>query len=372
MIKNNIFVISTLGQLNQIKKILNRDNANHVLVISYGNKNLTNSIIVGLGDLDYTIITISNEMKNEDYKILFDNYKKFFEKFNYITDIYICSFEGHYNYINVINKKLKCNLHLVEEGSGTYNLLKDSSIKNNLIFLKVKKKGIKDWIRLINILIPKQKKSKILYKLLFFAPLYIRERFNIIKEYNSVNLTFPYKVKEVFHSEKYNEIFDNNIFTNQNEPLVIKEIESNAIIFVNQSFNIPNELHVSIVLEVLDSVFHEKKIYIKFHPKDSDVLKSEFRKQININKLEYSLLEFEHEIPFEDILLKSNINTLVGISSTALIYSKKYKTNIKCISIGEQYFSKIINVDDIALKDKYFIRYTIDVLRVFKELIDFK
>lgn len=357
----NLYIVSTLGQIKQVNKYINKKIKSKVIIINYGNQELMRNICSNVKkECDSLVINIPY---NDNHKI---NKKKLFDIVGLIMrepyeNIFLCSFQTFYNYFNYFAKRNGVKVHLVEEGIGTYNLLLKTNIKEQL------KENLRLLINQKEILyrLSPNKKRKIMRCLTFFMPRYYSEYYKIINKYETINVVFPEKLKKVFTANKFKAISNKVLISNENRKIILAEIkEKSPTFFVNQTFGVDDFLHVETCLDILFSKFNKKDIYIKLHPKDTKEIKSVFIEQIKKRKYPYRVLDFKIEIPFEEVLSCYNKANIISIASSTLVYSGILNSNFRSYSIKNDYFSKVKN-SDVPEDVISFIRYNISVINIF-------
>lgn len=374
----NVFFVSTQGQIRNVATYIKQYNVkNVVIVVLYTLKNtatLKNSVnlIEELREKGIDILTIKkhclpnkpSEYSRKKMRIIYEDYEKLFDEIDYIGNIknvFICSFNNHYIYIKtIILKKYKnISLNLLEEGLGTYtSFLTDREEKNE----KVDMYKVKDSINIIK----KEFKVifnsiKIILRNLFVflirllsvitninLELLIKDKltpekykYGWIREFNEVCVCFPELLaKSDIKCEKFTKL-DLKIST------VIKKedldfIPQNINIFINQKYGLDSRNHFKVILSILEEMNIDNIIF-KFHPKEDINLNkeilNELSKEFSINII--YLEEIEH-LPVENIIQSKNINKIIGINSSSMVYAPIFNEDIEVISIAKKYIYKAV------------------------------
>lgn len=378
----NLFIVSNIGQLYQAQALIRKEKLDeNVIAILYTNLNTT--------ILDYLIGSVDNQLFTQKETVLLPNYpnkfsirklrnikvsyEKLVEKYSF-NKIFLCSYETHYNYFKDIAKENGIELNLFEEGTATYKFLIDENVESPTISGRFKRaftlnkndlrrsfesenyiiKPLKILVRSVKrfaaALFTKNQREKIK---LYFYPEDLKSAFQTIDEFDEVFVAFPEKAKLIFKAKKYNELisdFSLNQETTRliNESYALEHLNEHSVVFVNQRYNVPHAVHVDIIISFLKRHFTEERIFIKFHPKDSEQVKQEFEDQIKLNNLNAEIIDLDIEVPFEAILKVKRPKMVVGISSTSLIYTEKILPGTKTLSCAHYYISHLVEqaIDD--------------------------
>lgn len=320
----NLFIISTLGQLNQVEKLIKYENLDDcILVILYtnqtlrmpkllqkkSNKKIFSKIILFL----LPMAPNSNELKKlfrmkKDYHALIDMVKP--------INLYLLSFESHYTLIATYAKRKNINLILLDDGVGTY---KNKSVE-------------KDDGRKFS--------EKIIAKCLG-----VNTAFKWHLDFKKVYATFPALLKETFQAEEYHQFFahaslgvtDQNIINLVNKYHVTK----NDYIYINQRYAIDDADLIETTLLILNELSFEfdSNIFIKLHPKDSVKIKNDFKKALKENNKIF-LIE-DNEFLIEPSLAYIQPKGIISLASTTLIYAPLVSSDIKVFSI-KPWFTNIV------------------------------
>ncbi|WP_404468979.1 alpha-2,8-polysialyltransferase family protein [Sutcliffiella horikoshii] len=380
----NLFLISNLGQLYQAQALIRKQGLdNNVLGILYTNMNTT--------IYDYLVGNVDKNLFDEVESVLLPNfpnrytrkkltqmrnqYELLFDKYNF-ERVFICSFEGHYNFIKSIASERGTRIALFEEGTATYKWLINEEtqeltlkgrLKRALIISKndFKKAYNNSFVKVVidkSLIIQTTKASFKLLKRITAAfitkkhrtsiqaslyPRKVREAFGKITEFDELYVAFPDKAKDIFKAEKYNELISDYELNEESKLLIekstaLKSLTNDSIVFVNQKYKVPNDVHVNAILSFFADNYSEEKIFIKFHPRDPEVMKEAFARGIVRYNLNVEIIDLDIEVPFESILKVKKPKLVIGISSTSLIYTKKINPETQTISCANYYISYLI------------------------------
>jgi hypothetical protein len=373
----NLFVVSNLGQLYQAQGIIRlRKEFNNILLILYTRRNLDilekieKSVDQELF-MKVELLQLPDFPLKKNRRVQLSIYKQYenFLNVNKVSNLYLSSFEHHYNFLYHLAKEREIKVILFEEGTATYkNLVPEedySRISQIKLGLKKFVKGIVKSFQELIFSFLKPKEINKLQKLLL--PKKLKSAMDTIHEFDEAYVAFPEKAKLLFSSKLFHELtveyeLNNDIITQIEENPLLKKIDNKSVIFVNQRYSISNKLHLDIISNFLKDSFGEKfNIFIKMHPKDSNAMKESFRKWANESNNIY-LLDFDIEIPIEAILKVKKPGYLVGISSTSLVYTAKNNPEIKVISCADYYLDKLSKSGYVYDREYYVIKYHRDIL----------
>nr|AHN54691.1 polysialyltransferase variant [synthetic construct] len=341
--RNNLFVISNLGQLNQVQSLIKIQKlTNNLLVILYTSKNLKMPKLVhqsankNLFESIY-LFELPRSPNNITPKKLLYIYRSYKKILNIIqpAHLYMLSFTGHYSYLISIAKKKNITTHLIDEGTGTYAPLLESfsyhptTLERYLIGNNLNIKGY-------------------------------------IDHFDVLHVPFPEYAKKIFNAKKYNRFFAHagGISVNNNIANLQKkyQISKNDYIFVSQRYPISDDLYYKSIVEILNSISLQikGKIFIKLHPKEmgNNYVMSLFLNMVEINPR----LVVINEPPFliEPLIYLTNPKGIIGLASSSLIYTPLLSPSTQCLSIGEL----IIN-----LIQKYSMVENTEMIQVHLEII---
>lgn len=332
-VRTNLFVVSHFGQLSQVEAFIEfKKLVDNVLIVVYTERNTEMPRLIKerynhnkFKEVDFLLLpNFPNKIRlkqllnmQKQYRTLINNVKP--------INLYVLSFEGHYNLLLDYAKSKQISRFLLEEGTATYKL-------DNVL----KKMGKKELL------------SQFLIRYLPFfkdlKPVLMR-----YKNFDKLYVSFPELAKERFEINEVEYFFayhhlDNSILL---QKYVDKyQITSNDFIYVNQRYSIDNEVFVSSVLAILmefNKCFHSK-IFIKMHPKDSKELIEEFQNQIQELKVGQSIsLIRESTFLIESIISTVKIRGVIGLTSTVLVYAPMVSSKTTTYSIVPLFLKNISN-----------------------------
>lgn len=388
----NLFIVSNLGQLFQAQNVIKQNKlSKNIIAVLWTNRNtVVRDNIINNADENLFIKVESFQLPNFPNKLHVNNllkirkdYMSLIEKYSF-TEIFICNYNSHYNFLYDIAKLKGIKINMFEEGLGTYKfkLLLDRDLnQDNPSFIKRIKKAtkvsVKDtknairqtdlylWVKLIMVFIiknllkpvytilkgflrillsvlPKQKMDKLMRLKL---PKELRSFGGTIKQFDKVYLTFPERGREMFKANEYKELkleyeLKSDVRDTFDKSATLQLIDKNSVIFLDQVYNVPPEIHVDVIVNYLNENFPNKDVFIKMHPRSKKELRKLFEKKIGEYK-HIRLLNLDVEMPFEAILLEKRPKTIVSITSTSLVYSPKLVKNTEVISCANYYLSKV-------------------------------
>jgi hypothetical protein len=380
----NLFVVSNINQLYQAQALIRKNDLNqNVLAILYTDLNTT-ILNYLLGSVDHSLFVKSeavvlpnhpNKFTKRKLQKIRDGYEMLFNKYD-IQQLYICSFESHYNYLKDIATEKGIKTILFEEGTATYKFLIEDeteepsfkkrlkralwiskndfkrSFTNSLLYEFIKRsfviQSIVSFFKMIKRIAASlfTKEQRISFKSSLY-PSNLRSAFKTIDEFDELYVAFPDKAKLIFKAKQYKELISDFHLNEEttaliNESKTLSSVNSNSVIFVNQRYSVPTELHVRTILSFLKENYDNEKIFVKFHPKDSAAMKEAFLKGIHRMNLDVEIIELDIEVPFEAILKVKKPKEVIGISSTSLIYTEKLNPSTVTVSCANYYLKSLV------------------------------
>ena len=348
----NLFVISHLGQLNQVESLIEYEQIeNCLLVILYTNKNtkvpksIQNQYNKNLFD-NSILFLLPNSPNNYNTKSLVFIKRNYQELINIARpdNLYLLSFENHYSLLAEVAKESKVYLALIDEGTATY-----------------KSPDLSEYY-----------KKQTLIKKLIAKALNVNQAFYWTTTFDNVYGAFPELLKSTFKAKSYNRFFAHagkfTIDENTTKLINNYNVTDNDFIYVNQRYPIDDTDFVDAILDILEKIskYHQSKIFIKMHPKDSDTLKSIF-----INKLQdYQNIIFikENEFLIEPTIQMVKPKGVIGLTSTSLVYAPLVSPKTKVYSIKPWFINLIPtenNQTGIDIINDHF-----KILQQFKHVIE--
>ncbi|MFZ3516540.1 alpha-2,8-polysialyltransferase family protein [Vibrio harveyi] len=366
----NLFVVAQFGQLIHNEAVIKRDCLiNNKLIILYTKANLIvpEKIKNEANDKLFENIQLV-ELPISPNSLNIDNINKIFEIYKSlllgVDNLYISSFERHYNILNEIALRKGIKTHLIEEGLGTYKFAtrefafkppkKEDSLVRTLNYSGLSRnmyypflKTIYRWTNDMFIL-PYQ-----IYRALRYRPKSEYGSYQILKDlydersaflgyakdFQSINLAYPNAVSHVFNPKENKELNTYSIYESNVDlsGLINKyEIEDSDILYLSQVFNIPSDSYAEAILKIIqEQLSHSKgKCFIKFHPKDKqDFIKFVHDKVDGMGLSGRITVIEESDFPIEALIRECQFDKVLAISSTALVYANQLSDRTKCVSI---------------------------------------
>lgn len=311
----NIFIISNLSQLKKVEEFIKKFNKRkNSLVILATKKNLRMPNMI-IEQMDGKLFSSTNLLVIPTSPNTF-SWKKilwFHHVYNHIVissnarHAYFMSYEYHYSIFLALFRKHNVRCHLIEEGMGTYK--------------KIYRSIVLDFD---------------LYCAFFDSLKYFRyPSLHFEKVYGS----FPDLLKDKFRAKQFVE------FTNVPSTRLLPELASviskygfscDDIIYVNQKYAINQELFAKNLVFTLIRLQKSKmtRVFIKFHPKEPVENIDVISKVINESKCKDVILISEPDFLIEPIIKKFKIKTLIGLTSSSLVYSSLISNKCQAYSIA--------------------------------------
>lgn len=401
----NLFIITHLGQLKQMEALIKKQNIrkNYLLVL-FTNKNLVipqivhNSFNSNLFK-KILFLEIPFGVNRFEYKKLIDLEKRYKDIIQSISPrfVYLNSFEGHYSILISIAKDNDSLVYLVEEGTATYkiclnNYIDENNKELNYIFIKDKFMQTIGQTQLFKGMIKTYKNSRDFSKQskMFIKSLWFSQPLQkmILKQmgtdaskkalipatnFDKVYSAFPHLLDNVFDGDKeYFFVYDN--FDEQELILadgIIKKynIQSEDVIYLSQRYFSDSELYVLIVCDILNTIVDSNKhIFIKLHPKEKEDVLNIFKICVAKYKNRFTIID-DFNFLIEPVIVKSKINTVIGLTSTTLIYANLLSNNIESISIAKLLMTELrlkgcAEMEVFRLLDSH-----LDILNLFNKVL---
>jgi len=342
----NLFIISHLGQLHQIEKLIEFENIkDSILIILYTKKNtkVPNSIKKQVNKSLFTqiiLFELPSYPNRTNLKSLFLMKNSYYHLIDNISpkNLYVLSFENHYNLLLDYALKNKINVNLVDEGTATYKQREQSEYYIKVSFLKY----------------------------------IILKAFNmdaVIKwhtAFTKIYASFPELLKNTFSAKEYIKFFSHGgnleISTNTKTLAEKYNITSNDFIYVNQRYPIDNNDFIASIILILNKIsqYYGCKIFVKMHPKDTESLQSNFKLKIKNNKT--ILFIEENEFLIEETIQYVQPKGIIGVTSTALVNAPLISPLTISISITPWFLSLLREKNTEIIKSHY------DILKLFNHI----
>lgn len=423
---SNLFVITHLGQLKQMEALIQEKKlSNNLLVVLFTTKNIIVPQTVHDKYSDFFEAAIFLEIPFKanvyDYFIYKKIEKEYFKLITSILplNLYLNSFESHYSLLASITKFFGIRTILVEEGTATYkdicrreqptmNLEKYSSkfiktvgktqqFKKLVRYKKDFNKKIQNPISfyLHNYIFDKniRRNTKELYsETRNFFKAVVRDEYihiQIINKLGSRHLKSslePFKAFDkafVSHPElikRYFEIEDVEFFLahsfHDSETVkyakgVIEnyDITSYDVLFVSQRYFLDPDIYLQffkdVVLSLVDS---NQKLFIKLHPKEGDLTFDLFANYAKSTEGKVILIE-DNKFLIETVIKLVKFNSVIGITSTTLIYTPLISPETRVIAIADSLIRLLENRSNLDC-EKHLdnIKEHLKIIRVFNNI----
>lgn len=311
----NIFIISTLGQLKKTESFIRKFNKRNNCLIVFATQKNTQMPKIILEQVEKKLFSSTELLIIPSYPNTF-SWKKivwFYHVYSYIVsasnarDAYFMSYECHYSiFISLFkNNNIRCSL--IEEGTATYKKKYQSMIA-----------GLNLYIPYLNVL-----KS-------FYYPSLSFER---------VYCSFPNLLKNKFQAKlfvEYTNISSTKLPSNFTAVIDNYHLSKNDIIYVNQKYAINQVLFAKNLISILLRLQKAQgaRVFIKLHPNEPVKNISVISKVINESKCKDVILISEPDFMIEPIIKKFKIKTLIGLTSSSLVYSSLISNKCQAYSIA--------------------------------------
>ncbi|WP_350655693.1 alpha-2,8-polysialyltransferase family protein [Psychrobacter sp. S1-30-MNA-CIBAN-0213] len=403
----NLFVISNLGQLKHITGIIkNKNITNCFLLVVYTESNFTvpQAIHDNFDSYIFDHVLFFKLPKNpngtnlKNIKAMELGYRTVINTVN-PENLYLNSFQFHYSILANVAKKSGLKVILIEEGLGTYRLgLENHDNNSQLLNFDLIKRVSKDTISKTEFFKRLYKKYKMTKELTVESKRFVKKLYlssevqdKLINFYPNSNLknfhkpflnfdesytSFPNLTKRKFNIKKNNYYFsfDESTVDEREYALSIIDkynITSNDYLYLSQKFNIDRNEYLAIVKESILNLLREtdSNIFIKLHPKQEHELVLEGF--LKMEKETGGRIEVIKESGFliEEVIRLSKIKGVIGITSSALVYTSLLSSQCKSYSISDTLVDKLIKHERNS-KGISMIKQHTEILRQFDN-IDF-
>ncbi|MEH7494538.1 polysialyltransferase family glycosyltransferase [Neobacillus niacini] len=397
----HVFFVSTFGhlfhalRLIELKKYKNED---VVFFILTSDRQLAANIKLKLRELNFRKvekqITWMPLYRMQPLISLRQKVLEIVEKYNPKT-FNSCVFEIFYGVIGDIAREKNIKTVLYEEGLGSYKFLynpSSSMVREMLNGLIVSGKflftntfsNITQTTKAIKNLIVKtfKKNTKLLFvstPKLFLKSLSLENQNKIrrliypkryrsttkpVLNYDEVYLTYPSKVKSIFHARKYKKLpLKYEITQIEKEEISksnYKKINDKSVIFVNQRYISDYEKHFDFVLDYLTKDTNQN-VFIKLHPRENNDSVRILKRLIKEKGLgNVSILDNKVLIPLEKVIQLKKPQKIVGFASSVLLYTKTISPKTEIISCVPEYINQFKSQSEFKKElDKIWTHYQI-------------
>ncbi len=394
----NLFVITHLGQLKQMQSLIKQQQLQHnMLVVLYTYKNIQVPSDVQDG-IDISLFTqvIFAKIPHglQKYNIrknirLNQIYKQILALANFKT-LYINSFEGHYNIILSLARSSGLRLVLIEEGTATYKLKKNTSSLSQPVVSKTDpmellKRSFVDTIGRDQVF-KKLLKGKNIYKQsrsiklawaqadisyrdakslkqfgaqlsdfvkkIWLSPevqgqavgLYQKKSPVVMDtpftDFDLVYASYPTLLAGDFGKAQILSFFAYSKFDEDDLKLAQNvadqyQICEHDVLFVSQRYSLDLRLLMKEIDRIIRKLAISRRVFIKLHPKESDFVLQMYQAMSRVYGSRIVVLEGCGKMPAEALLAVSGMRTVVGLTSSTLIYAPLIDKEIQSISIAK-------------------------------------
>ncbi|WP_394209819.1 alpha-2,8-polysialyltransferase family protein [Psychrobacter piscatorii] len=377
----NAFVISNLGQLKHVTGLIKKEKINDCfLLVIYTEANLSvpraihDSFDSSIFDkvLFFKLPNNPNSINFKNIKYIESSYRKIIHRIS-PSRLYLNSFQFHYAVLANISKQLGSSVILIEEGLGTYRLSNEECYENfNSIDSKLLRKISKETLSKTEIFKKLYKRYKMTREFAteskrFFRKFYLSPEVQcrIINFYPNSNLksfykpfldfdeaytSFPALTKDKFNVKKNNYYFSFEEPTIDERQYALSIIEKYNIkpedyLYLSQKFNINRVEYLLIVkhslLRLLEG--NDSIVFVKLHPKqEHELVLQGFLEMEKETQGRIKVIE-ESGFLIEEVIKLSKVQGVIGITSSALVYSSLISSECKSYSIADTLVIKLID-----------------------------
>lgn len=369
---DNLFLIANFGQYNHISNLIkDLKISNCALVVLYTSSNfyipqsIHDSIDEGIFSLVY-FLEIPRSPNRIDIDLALEIRSKYLKLINILqpSKLYLSSFQFHYSIIATIAKNKGIKVILVEEGLGTYRLggLPNEGMIGKISIEKVREVSSKTVSRnqLFKKLYKNYKETKLLikevrsfFRIIYKTPEFQGEILRLIpnKELKSIMkpfldfdesyTSFPEVSKRIFNVKDSKFYFSHNNIKQEeisycNNIIGKYNINHDDYIYLSQQYRINDTEYVKIVSNLLLNISknEDSKIFIKMHPRNERLEVIEGFKLLETESLGRIKVIDESDFRIENIIKQANVKGVIGITSTALVYTSVIAPKCKVYSIA--------------------------------------
>ncbi|MGM8898072.1 MULTISPECIES: alpha-2,8-polysialyltransferase family protein [unclassified Psychrobacter] len=369
---SNLFVISNLGQLKHVTGLIEKMNiTNSFLLVVYTDANLTvPQLIHGMfnlnafdGVLFHKLPVNPNSILFSNIKLIEANYRKILKAINPRT-LYLNSFQFHYAILANIAKRNKVKLILIEEGLGTYRLEENENYEpNGSVDFDLVRKLSRETLSQTEVFKRMYKKYKLtkefvteakrLAKMVCFSPEVQSKIVNIYPNSNFKSFykpfvdfdesftSFPDLTKKTFKVSQSNYYLSFEKPTQDEKRYALSIIDKYNIkpkdyIYLSQKFRVNTNEYLRIIKTTLLNLIEstESNIFVKLHPKkEPELVMKGFLDLERETKGRIKVIK-ESDFLIEEVIRLSKVQGIIGITSSALVYSPLIAPECKSMSIA--------------------------------------
>lgn len=363
---SNVFIITRLGQLRNVHTLIEQESLQHnVLVIMYTVRDkglLLNLQSAYREDLFEDVLYLElpafplrpGRKRSEKIYTAMEEVLKTVHDDHAAKELYICNIDNYYVYLEriIADHGYSMAINLFEEGLTTYKITSGESLQKKEDppnksdvrkawngFKKALKKFVFNtgilFLQCLGFIIRKPMVS-CAYKLWSRIAVDKKHRFGIIRDLNKAYVCFPEMVSTDELNFKSVEKL-NFKFNKVEDEELRKTLKGYSAIFINQKY-VNYESHFRVLFQIFDEMGIDK-VLIKLHPReDVAIVENEIRKmQQEYEDIDIKILSSIGQIPAEDLVYSYGIKTVIGLTTSSLIYLNGALEDVKVISIADRY-----------------------------------
>ena len=401
MQSDNIFILSHLGQLKQMEALIqSKGLTSNCLVVLYTLKNLVvpnnvnNSYSEDCFDnvIFFEIPFGASKLHYQQLNLVKRNYQKLLKAING-NSLYCNSFEGHYAVLMSLAKSRKMETILVEEGTATYKLnvsetpynSADMSFLNNVFHETIGSTYVFKKLVELNAInhelltqsksfIEKVKKNENFQKKLIemVGNQHIKSALKPFKDFNKAYASFPNLLKKSFKVDNIDyfmihDFISQEALSKAEEVVESYNISSKDILYVSQRYTLDSEDYVRAVVAILSRMMKgDQKVFIKLHPKESQKIHDSFKYMEFVSNGKFTVIE-DNQFLIESVIKVSGIRSVVGLTSTTLVYAPLVSSKSNSISIAEELIALLSSNKANTVGIKTILEH-LQILKIFENI----
>lgn len=401
----HLFVITHLGQLKQMEALIVRQNLiSNGLIVLYTTANFVvpqtvhDKVTKSLFDF-VVFVEIPFKINQINYfklKTVYETYVLLLNA-NKPKSLYLNSFEGHYAILINIAKKQGVKNVLVEEGTATYKLLSqpatnvDCKDEINFEFLKTKFMSTIGQTELFKRAVKQKKYTKdfLFQSKQFYQSLILDEKIQgklierfgrgAIKSYkkpflqfDEIYASFPNLIEQSFLAKEVQlfniyESIDAETLALAKEVVSDYDITDKDALYLSQRYTIDPIQYVNVITPILLRVARDsRRIFIKLHPKESNKVHQAFKNITNAFPDKLVLIE-DNRFLVEPVIKVSNIQKVIGLTSTALVYAPLVSNGTQSISVAQALIDNLPKTEQNTIGINT-IEGHLEILKIFNNI----
>ena len=147
------------------------------------------------------------------------------------------------------------------------------------------------------------------------------------------------------------------------------DIKSCDMLFVSQRYFIDPDIYLQFLKDVVVSLLHSnQKLFIKLHPKEDDVTLDVFANYTKSTGGKVILIE-DNKFLIETVIKLVNFDSVIGITSTTLIYTPLISPDTKAIAVADGLIEFLEKNDEVSSKINIInIKDHLRILKIFKNI----